>query len=1120
MFRCFLVYLLNRKYSMDKLEEYFKGDSLAASVWKSKYAIEGEETPDDMHMRMAKELAKIEELNERTQNFLKENEVGILSELGQDLYTGALNLNESEIFEYFKDFKYIVPQGSIMSMLGNKYKIGSLSNCFVIGQPYDSYGGIMQKDQELVQLMKRRGGVGIDISTLRPNSTKVSNAAGSSTGAVSFMHRYSNSTREVAQNGRRGALMITIDCRHPDLLDFINVKKDLTNVTGANISIRLRDDFMQAVKNDEDYLLRFPCEKEVEDDYSDQEYNKLVTWANCVTKRIKAREYFDKLVENNWLSAEPGSMFVDRHWNYSPDGVYPQYRGVTTNPCFHPDTLIETVNGRVKIKDLDYHSFVYSMNSDGSLCIKRATPSFISKTNAKTLKITLKSGNSIQVTPEHKLYVQNKNWMGWKEAKDLKLEDSIAHLCRSRRGAKYSGVHLTTSPCRQQDQVMEHKLVYESYNKITTNDIHHIDGNTFNNKISNLEELSHSDHAKYTATYQNSQTHQVRNSLGKFISGENSKKGSKTVTNIPDELKTNMLSRHHNRIISIEEGETIDVYDIQVEDTHCLIANNMVAHNCGEIFMQMYDACRLLALNLFSIVRNPFQRDAAIDYDKLYEIAYVQQRLADNIVDLEIEHIDRILNKINEDNEPEEVKRVERELWTNIRRVASSGRRTGCGFTGLGDMLAGLGIKYDSAEAKQIIAEICKTKLRAELDCTIDLGILRGTFSGWDSGLEFTEGGGLYGRNQFYDMLVKEFPEQAGRMFSYGRRNVSFNTVAPTGTVSLLTQTTSGLEPLFAAFYFRNKKVVPGLEGSRVDFTDQNGDSWMTYPVLHPKFKDWLIENAVEVDGTKIDSETFTKSGIEYWFEKSPWYKSCANDIDWLERVEIQGIIQRYTTHSISSTINLPNDVSKEVISDIYLRSWESGLKGVTIYRDGCRTGVLVTDNKKEKKEEFTYNDAPKRPKDLPCEVFTTTAKGKKWNVIVGLFDKKPFEVFAVPYFTNESSLVLRKLSKGRYDLYDIWGTNVFSEDITSEMSDEESALTRMISTALRHGSDINFIVEQLNKSHGSVVSFSKAIARILSKFAKNIRVDDKEKCSDCQSTNLRKEEGCLKCLDCGGSRC
>lgn len=889
----------------EELKQYFNGDELASSVWKGKYAIKGESSPRDMHIRMAKEFARIE---------AKYLEMGIdnfdhISEFGQELID---RLSEKEIGEkeltdwvlqYFDHFKYIVPQGSIMSMLGNKYKIGSLSNCFVIGQPYDSYGGIFQKDQQLVQLMKRRGGVGIDISTLRPNTALVSNAAGSSTGAISFMHRYSNSTREVAQNGRRGALMITIDCRHPDLLDFINIKKDLTQVTGANISVRLRDDFMIAVRNNEDYFLRFPCDfdnQEFMDGLTREngvgfdekeypkEYDKLVTYTdNTLTgdtvyiRRIKARDYFLKLVENNWLSAEPGSMFVDRHWNYSPDGVYPQYRGITTNPC-------------------------------------------------------------------------------------------------------------------------------------------------------------------------------------------------------------------------------------------------------GEIFMQMYDACRLLALNLFSFVKHPFTDKAELDYKKLYEVAYVQQRLADDLVDLELEHIQRIIDKITTDPEPIEIKQVELDLWRNIYKTAKAGRRTGCGFTGLGDMLAALGLKYDSNEAKEIINLVMKSKLQAELDCTIDLAIERGTFEGWDVNREFTvktidtkSDELVSGKNDFYEMLRIEFPELALKMSIFGRRNVSWSTVAPTGSVSLLTQTTSGLEPLFAAFYFRNKKGNPGDKDFRVDFVDQNGDSWMTYPVLHPKFKEWYQSvsnediNSFKYGVKEQSLESMNKDMIEYVFKQSPWYGSCANDIDWIQRVEIQGIIQKYTTHSISSTINLPGSVSQDKVYEIYMRAWEEGLKGVTVYRDGCRTGVLTTDKKESVK--FDYHDAPKRPKDLPCEIFTTVSKGKKWNIVVGLFDDKPYEVFAVPHFTDEDSMILRRVSRGRYDL--ILGEDTYHKDITSDMTDEESAITRLISTALRHGSSIDFIVEQLNKSHGSVVSFNRAIGRVLSKYAKKINIG-KIKCSECGSTDVILEEGCQKCRSCGHSKC
>ncbi len=465
------------------LLEYFNGDELAASAWKGKYAIEGEETPDDMHGRMALEFARIEK------RYTKLERHPDLSRYGKV----RPDLSFESIYDFFRYFKYIVPQGSIMAMLGNRHKIGSLANCFVVGQPHDSYGGILEKDEQLVQLMKRRGGVGIDISSLRPSSAPVSNAAGSSTGAASFMHRYSNSTREVAQKGRRGALMITIDVRHPDIFEFVNMKKDRQSVTGANISVMLRDDFMQAVVEDSDYILRFPCDREFSDIGLETmseiyEYNVLNKYEVepdkfVFLKRIKARELYDQIVENAWDNAEPGQMFLDRHWDYSPDGVYDDYRGVTTNPC-------------------------------------------------------------------------------------------------------------------------------------------------------------------------------------------------------------------------------------------------------GEIFMGAYDSCRLFALNLLSIVKNPFTPQADIDYDLLYVIAYEQQRLADDLVDLELEHIERIINKIKKSDEP--CTSTELNLWENIKYICIAARRTGCGFTGLADMLAALGLPYDSDEAITLIDKIFKIKLEAELECSIDLAIERGPFIGWD----------------------------------------------------------------------------------------------------------------------------------------------------------------------------------------------------------------------------------------------------------------------------------------------------------------------------------------------------------------------------------------------------
>tara|TARA_R110001606_G_scaffold8292_4_gene36338 strand:+ start:7481 stop:10075 length:2595 start_codon:yes stop_codon:yes gene_type:complete len=863
---------------MNKLD-YFKGDELAASVWAGKYQVDGEETPDDMHKRMAAEFARVE------QNYIHKEKTDLVTVFKTGGADSPLSnygknrekLTEGRIYQLFKDFKYIVPQGSIMSMLGHPTKIGSLSNCFVVGQPHDSYGGIMQKDQQLTQLMKRRGGVGIDISTLRPDSVNVSNAAGSSTGAVSFMERFSNTTREVAQKGRRGALMITIDCRHPDVFDFVNIKKDKTKVTGANISVNLRDDFMLAVKNDEDYILRFPCDAEVRhtEEYCDEDYNILIDKGDGnYIKKIKAKELYDSIVENAWDNAEPGQMFIDRQWSYSPDGVYPQYRGVTTNPC-------------------------------------------------------------------------------------------------------------------------------------------------------------------------------------------------------------------------------------------------------GEIFMQMYDACRLMALNLFGFVKDPFTDKAQIDYDLLYKMSYEQQRLADDLVDLELEHIDRILLKIEDDPEPLEIKRSELELWLNIRKVAASGRRTGCGFTALGDMLAAIGVKYDSRQGKATIDKVMETKMKGELDCTIDLAITRGTFDGWDSTLELEEGiedpeTMNYG-NDFYMMLWEKFEYQANRMKQHGRRNVSWSTVAPTGSVSILTQTTSGLEPLFMPYYMRRKKVNPGEQGVRVDFTDQNGDNWMEYPILHTKFRDWLVTylSKVEQEHKPNDVNTMTNEELEVYFQISPWYGSTANDINWIERVNIQAIIQKYTTHSISSTINLPNDVTKEEVSKIYLASHEAKLKGVTIYRDGCRTGVLVSENTKNK-SSFEYKDAIKRPRELEGEVHLSRTKDVNYKVIIGLLNNKPYEVFIDESENEFSGLgMIYKKSKSQY----FFKKNDVTIDISSNMTDEQAAITRLVSTSLRHGTDIKYIVEQLKKSDGDMFSFTKSLARVLKKY-----IPDGEKstvsCEECGSENVIFEEGCSKCLDCGSSKC
>lgn len=894
-----------------KLLDYFGGDELAANTWHSKYKVKefaDEITPDDMHQRMASEFARKEMEYQDTEinSVLEKGSIG-LSDFGRKHFNEVTKQNwgfrdmKSLVYSYFKDFKYIVPQGSIMSNLGNQNQIGSLSNCFVIGQPYDSYGGIIEKDEQLAQLMKRRGGVGIDLSTLRPSEARVNNAAKTSTGVPSFMERYSNTTNEVAQGGRRGALMESLDCRHPDLFGFIKSKADKTKITGANISVRLRNDFMEAVMKDEDYILRFPCETVVSPIIADTlPYDTLICLKNIDTKediyyrKIKAKEAFESIIYHAWLSGDPGLMFVDNHWDFSPDSVYEKYKGVTTNPC-------------------------------------------------------------------------------------------------------------------------------------------------------------------------------------------------------------------------------------------------------GEIFMQMYDACRLLALNYFSFISKPFTDDAQFDFVKLYEVAYMQQRFADTLIDLEVEHIDRIIESILAKSDKNPVFQRELNLWKNIKETALASRRTGCGFTGLGDAVAAMGFAYDSQESIELIEGISKIKMQAELDCVIDLAILRGTFKDWDRDTEFawkTERLS-YGRNPFYQMLIDEFPEQAKKMYQYGRRNVSWSTVAPTGTVSLMTQTTSGIEPLFLPYYTRRKKINPNDANYRVDFTDDEGVQWQEFPVLHPKFADWI---GITHGLTLTEIETFTKSELQEEFEESPWFKSTANDIDWHKRIQIQAIVQKYTTHSISSTINLPNDCKQEDIDIIYREAFEKGLKGITVYRDGSKYGVLVTNensstNKGEVFERLECN-AETRPQSLPAEVHVVMFRGQSFVVAVGLLNSKPYEVFAYPCGEESNTCpvpgleyTIDKDSSGKYSLHSPSEDNhskdgsddaiylYHTTNIVENMSDEQEAITRLISASLRYNAELSYIVEQLDKANGDITSFTKAISRVLKKYIPTQQAVG-QVCGDCSSTNLRVEEGCVKCNDCGSSRC
>lgn len=1076
--------------------EYFKGDELAASTWRNKYAAGGEQTPDDTHKRLAKEFARVES----NYNW-KSNIDRAFSNLSNYGYVRP-QLDEEAIYQLFKDFKYIIPGGSVMSGCGTGALV-SLSNCFVIGSPKDSYAEIMKTRSQQAQLMKRRGGVGYDLSQLRPRGAKVNNAAKSSTGAASFMDVCSDITNEVAQNGRRGALMLSMSINHPDIEEFITKKQDLTKVTGANISVKVTDEFMQAVENDKDYILRFPVDESVPQGLMIEEmpYNELWFFSdddhpNSFFKKVRARELWDTLMHCAWNTAEPGIMFEGAMHNYSPDGVYPDFKMVGTNPCFHPDTLIETVEGRKRIADITEPTYVYSMSRDGHICIVPSTAAFKTRDNAKTLKITLRNGSSIMVTPEHKMFVQG---VGFVEAQNLKIGDRIAHILRSRRGRRYVGVKLTTEGNR--DYVMEHRLVYEGiYGQQIDKDIHHLDANTFNNVISNLQSISHSEHARLTALEQNPQTHQVRGEDGRFISSGEMPVWRNTES-LPTHLATKCSNQWDNCIVSIEEGEQVDVYDIQVPETHCLIANNMVAHNCGEIPMGPFDSCRLIHINLSSYIVDPFTDKAHIDEELLYMHSYEAMRLADDLVDLEIEAVDRIINTVKNDTDDTEFK-----LWSKIKETAIQGRRAGLGFTGLADAIAMLGLKYDSDEGISQVGQLMKVMFKGQLDSNIDMAIERGSFPAWDSVVEAES------NSDWLKFIRSNYLKTWLKMAQSGRRNISWSTVAPTGTVSIMAGTSSGIEPVFMPFYQRKRKCMS--ESDRVDYVDKVGEKYTLFTVVHPNLKKWAIETL-----------NYSESEVNEWslgvwkevWKESPYYGSTAPEIDWRQRVKLQGVVQKYITHSISSTVNLAKETTEEEIADIYIEAWKQGLKGITIYRDGCREGVLT---QVEKPKTIEGRQAPKRPKVLEADYYQVKVKKEQFIVLVGLLEGKPYEVFAFrplnPVNIPAHKGTITKVSKMHYS-FDSEHINISNLELANT-NIEENAATLYSSMLLRHGVDINYIIKTARKVNDNISSFSSAMCRILAKYIPNGEVKG-EVCPDCGSS-LTRTGGCISCTNCGYSRC
>jgi ribonucleoside-diphosphate reductase alpha chain len=839
------------KYTYDEVFketlEYFNGDELAARVWATKYALKDsfgniyELTPDDMHWRITREIARIEKKY-------------------------ANPLTEQELYGLFKDFKYIVPQGSPMTGIGNNFQVASLSNCFVIGNepPADSYGGIMKLDQEQVQLMKRRGGVGHDLSHIRPHGSPVLNSALTSTGVVPFMERYSNSTREVAQDGRRGALMLSISIKHPDAENFIDAKMEAGKVTGANVSVKMDDEFMNAVVNDLPYVQQYPI------DATEPVYKK----------EINARQLWQKIIHNAWKSAEPGVLF----W----------------------DTVIK---------------------------------------------------------------------------------ESVA----------------------------------DSYAKL----------------------------------------------------------GFKTISTNP----------------------------------------------CGEIPLCPYDSCRLIAINLYGYVENPFTAEARFDFKLFKKHAAYAQRIMDDIIDLELEKIDHILQKIADDPEDLEIKRVERRLWENIRIKAEEGRRTGIGITAEGDMLAGLGLQYGSDDAIDFSIEVHKTLAIEAYRSSVKLAKERGAFPIFDAMLERN--------NPFINRLKNEDEQLYRDMVKYGRRNIALLTIAPTGTTSLMTQTTSGIEPVFMPFYKRRRKVNPNDTNVNVTFIDEIGDTWEEYNVFHHKFLTWIEVNGYNVEEAKALDE----KELQELVQKSPYYKSTSNDVDWLSKVRMQGEIQKWVDHSISVTINLPESANEELVAQLYVTAWQSGCKGVTVYREGSRSGVLVSNNKKDEKNSGMVMSEPiKRPKVLDAEVIRFKNESEEWIAFVGLMEGRPYEIFTglkeeemfpIPKSIGTGKILKNKDEDGntRYDFQyiDKYGYKNTLGGLSHMFNKEYWNYARLISGVLRYGMPIEDVVNlasSLTVDNDTINTWKNGVVRALKKYIPNGTKVPKGKCSECGSESVIYQEGCLSCTNCGSSKC
>jgi len=1154
--------------------EYFNNDELATDVWINKYSLKNSDeyyelTPDDTHKRIAKELSRIE-----------------------NKYPNPLS--EEHIYNTLKNFKRIIPQGSPMSGIGNDFQVVSLGNCFVIGNNADSYGGILKIDEEQAQLMKRRGGVGHDLSKIRPESSPVKNSAITSTGIVPFMERYSNSTKETAQSGRRGALMLSISIKHPDAESFIDAKLKEGKITGANISIKITNEFMDAVINDKPFIQKYPIDSD----------NPMII------KEINAKNLWEKIVNNAWKSAEPGILFWDNIINESISSCYgDDWIETSTNPCVSKDTLILTDLGYYEIKD----KINQKVNIWNGKEFSEVIP-IITGYNQKMLKVTFSDGSELKCTDYHKHYI----WNGFsrdgnvieKDAKDLIVGDKLEKfefpiLDFNKKVSLNNKLYYTLGLFAGDGHLKRNKPFISLFGekKKLVNEISivgNISENLENDKLTVGLELPimpiKYDEVKTYVPSIDTSLNDVLSWLSGLIDSNgsrNSEEGSVSISSINKEFLMkvklyvlNMLgingsvidendgglkkikgreyltnksyrliisaynikklyelglhthrvkidnvdpNRDADRFITVKSIKRIEdaekVYCFKEEKRGRGCFNGIVTGQCGELPLPPYDSCRLLCLNLYGYVVNPFKNNSYFNWKLFKNDVCDAQRYMDDIIDLEIEKIDKILKKINSDPEDYEIKVTEKKLWEKIRDNAIKGRRTGLGITAEGDMLAALGYKYGDDKAINFSEQVHKTLKLEAYKSSINLAKERGTFPIYDNNKEKN--------NPFLNRIKNENSDLYNDMIKYGRRNISLLTIAPTGSISILTQTTSGIEPVFLPIYKRKKKVYPQEKNIKIDFVDDEGVSWQEYTIFHHKFKDWLIINGYDIE----EINNLDVNEINEIIKKSPYYEATSNDLDWIKKIKMQGKIQKHVDHSISTTTNIPSNSTKELVGEIYKAGWLANCKGVTVYRDGSRSGVLVNNNDKEM--ILIDHHAPKRPKRLKAHIIRFQNNLEKWVAVVGLMDNRPYEIFTgkvenglsdLPASITECEIVknIYDDSNGdrrkRYDIEYIDNNNEkhIHTGLNSTFNSEYWNYAKLISSILRHGMPIVYVYEiinSLNLRDDFLNTWKNGVARVIKRYIKNGE-KIKEMCPECKNTEFVFEEGCIRCSNCSWSKC